>query len=237
MGLDLKEVNTLEIPGVSGYDTSASESLFDASRILGKDDFLKLLTVQMQNQDPLEPQDNTEMVAQLAQFSSLEQLENMNSNLASSLDLDLILTQVLNNTAAAGLIGKSVLADGNSINLESSGDGASVHFDLAANAATVTVSIYDSGGTLVRTIEETGVEAGRRSVDWDGKDSDGKSLSGGDYTFKVTATDANGNSIDVSPLVMGRVDVVKFVGGEAVLVLDGVEVSIADVLEIYQEET
>ena len=226
----------MEVQGVSGLDAGAVESVMSSSRILGKDDFLKLLTVQLQHQDPLDPQDNTEMVAQLAEFSSLEQLENMNRTLTSSMDLDLILTQVLNNTAAAGLIGKSVMASGNGLALETSGDGTTVNFDLAANAESVTVSIYDENGTLVRTIEETGIEAGRQSIEWDGKDSSGNSLAAGDYTFTITATDGEGNSINALPLVMGRVEVVKFVNGEAVLVLDGIEVSISEIIEIYQEE-
>ena len=225
----------MEIQGVSGFETG-TESVLGDSRILGKDDFLRLLTVQLQHQDPLEPQDNTEMVAQLAEFSSLEQLENMNANLASSLDLDLILTQVLNNTAAAGLIGKSVLANGNAVEIEESGGDATVNFELAGNADSITVHIYDETGTLVRTIEETAMEAGRQSLEWDGKDSSGNDVSVGTYTFQVTATDGEGNSIGVSPLVMGSVDVVKFVNGEAVLVLDGIEVSISEIIEIYQEE-
>jgi flagellar basal-body rod modification protein FlgD len=226
----------MEVQGVGGFEGGTVENVFGSSRVLGKDDFLKLLTVQLQHQDPLEPQDNTEMVAQLAQFSSLEQLENMNQNLASSLDLDLILTQVLNNTAAAGLIGKSVVAGGNSVALGAPGEAVQVNFDVAANAESLTVTIYDESGTLVRTIEESGIEAGRQSIEWDGEDSSGNRLSAGTYTFRVTATDGEGNSIDVSPLVMGNVDVVKFVNGEAVLVLDGVEVAISEIIEIYQEE-
>ncbi len=226
----------MDVQGVGGFEDRTVENIFGSPRILGKDDFLKLLTVQLQHQDPLEPQDNTEMVAQLAQFSSLEQLENMNRNLASSLDLDLILTQVLNNTAAAGLIGKSVLAGGNSVMLEESGEAVPIRFDLAANAESLTVAIYDESGTLVRTIEQKGVEAGRQSVEWDGKNSSGKGVSEGTYTFRVTATDGEGNAIGVNPLVMGSVDVVKFVNGEAVLVIGGVEVAISQIIEIYQEE-
>jgi flagellar basal-body rod modification protein FlgD len=225
----------MEIQGVSGFGTGA-ESVFSDPRILGKGDFLKLLTVQLQYQDPMDPQGNTEMVAQLAAFSSLEQLENMNRNLASSLDLDLILTQVLNNTAAAGLIGKSVLANGNAVEIDSAGESTSVNFDLAATAASVTVTIYDESGVLVRTIEEAGIEAGRQSLEWDGKDSGGNDVAAGTYTFKVAASDGDGNPIGVSPLVRGRVDVVKFVNGAAVLVLDGVEVSISEIIEIYEEE-
>ena len=225
----------MEIQGVGGIEANGDNGMTFSSRILGKNDFLRLLTIQLQNQDPLEPQDNTEMVAQLAQFSSLEQLENMNLNLASSLDLDLILTQVLNNTAAAGLIGKSVIANGSSLAVDGSGP-AQVNFDLAANANSVTVTIYNESGTIVRVLEETGVEAGRQSIEWDGKDSKGVGVSAGTYTFKITASDGDGNNIDVSPLVMGSVDVVKFVNGEAVLVIDGVEVAISEILEIYRGE-
>jgi flagellar basal-body rod modification protein FlgD len=98
------------------------------------------------------------------------------------------------------------------------------------------VTIDDESGALVRTIEETAMEAGRQSLEWDGKDSGGNDVSAGTYTFKVTASDGEGNSIGVSHLVRGSVDVVKFVNGEAVLVLDGVEVSISEIIEIYREE-
>lgn len=225
----------MEVQDVTSYTTAATEALETSGRIMGKDDFLKLLATQLQHQDPLDPQDNTEMVAQLAQFSSLEQLENMNESLASSLDLDLILTQVLNNTAAAGLIGKSILAVGDTVHLYDSGS-ATFNFKLGANAETVTITIYDEDGATVRTIEETGMEAGRQSIEWDGKDASGNQVSEGTYTYSVSAENAEGETVAVVQILSGVVDVVKFKDGEAFLSVNGVDISISDILEIYEDE-
>jgi len=225
----------MEVQDVTSYTTAATEALMTSNQIMGKDDFLKLLATQLQHQDPLDPQDNTEMVAQLAQFSSLEKLENINDTLTSSLDLDLILTQVLNNTAAAGLIGKSVLAVGDSVHLGDSGS-ASLNFKLGANAETVTVTIYDENGTTVRTIEETGMEAGRQSIEWDGKDASGNQMSEGTYTFSVSAENAEGETVAVVQILSGKVDVVKFKDGEAFISVNGVDISISEILEIYENE-
>ena len=79
---------------------------------LGKDDFLKLMIEQMKNQDPLSPMEGTEFTAQLAQFSSLEQLSNMSDSLEQSINANYQLTQAVNNTMTAALIGKEVKLEG-----------------------------------------------------------------------------------------------------------------------------
>jgi flagellar basal-body rod modification protein FlgD len=99
----------MEVGGVdTTVSTTTTETLTNPESLLGKDDFLKLLTVQLQNQDPMSPLENNELVAQLAQFSSLEQMANMNQSLQDSLDSDLLVGQLLNNTMATTLIGRSV---------------------------------------------------------------------------------------------------------------------------------
>jgi flagellar basal-body rod modification protein FlgD len=198
---------------------------------LGKNEFLKLLTVQLQYQDPLSPLGNEEMLAQLAQFSSLEQLENMNANLETNLDLNLLLTQVLNNTAAAGLVGKNVIATGNQINLDSSGS-ATVRLDLGGAAERVVVTIEDQSGLAVRTLEVQGLAAGRNEISWDGKDGDGRPVAEGKYSVKIQAYDSEGNEVSATPLATGEVTSVRFKNGEAYLVVGGLEISIVDVLEI-----
>ena len=84
---------------------------------LGKDDFLKLLITQMRYQDPLSPMDNTQFLAQMAQFSSLEQMQNLNE----SFDQSMLLSQSLNNSSAAGFIGRHVRASGDGVTLGPSG--------------------------------------------------------------------------------------------------------------------
>jgi flagellar basal-body rod modification protein FlgD len=226
----------MAITGIESiYGTSTGVTREPASE-LGKDDFLKLLTVQLQHQDPMTPMNNEDLIAQLAQFSSLEQLENINTNLQNNMDLDLILTQVLNNTAAAGLIDKVVAAQTDELHLDSSGS-AQVSFDLASDAERVVVTIKDESGAVVRTIEAEDLIAGRNEITWDGKDNDGRTRSEGKYRFEVEAFDRNGEAVDTTSLVVGQVTGVRFVEGQPVLIVGGLEIPISEVLEIVGEES
>jgi flagellar basal-body rod modification protein FlgD len=171
----------LDAAGPSGSAVSAP-----APNILGKDDFLTLLVAQLQHQDPLNPQDSTEFTAQLAQFSSLEQLGNVNDNL----EYLKLATAAANNTEAVSLIGKQIIAAGNAIQRE---DGAAVacNFELAAEASAVAVNIYDPNGNFIRTFEGGALSAGAQALEWDGKDSQGHSVPDGVYSFEVLAVDYN----------------------------------------------
>jgi flagellar basal-body rod modification protein FlgD len=168
-----------------------TESL--ASTSLGQEDFLKLLITQLENQDPLNPQDSTEFTAQLAQFSSLEQLTNINTALSNLQTI--VFSQ--NNASITSLLGKSVLSYGNEIPVVS-GQSADIKYDLAQDASLVTVDIYDSSDNLVRTISPGSQSAGRQTVTFDGLDSSGNPLASGTYYYKVSATTLEGNSISAT---------------------------------------
>lgn len=204
----------------------SQSSYYSEPATLGKEDFLRLLVIQLQYQDPLSPVENTEFLAQLAQFSSLEQLQNVNSNLQANF----LLTQSLNNSLATNLIGKKVIALGNELYLRGD-DGEEITFDLAENAG-VTIEIYDEDGTLVRTLKPGTLPSGRNRLHWDGKDSEGNSLPLGNYSFQVDATDSNGNSLDVTTYSTGLVTGVKFEQGNALLMLGDQEVNLSDIIEI-----
>jgi flagellar basal-body rod modification protein FlgD len=225
----------VDVLGVSASG-SRQQGIQDQTKVLGKDEFMQLLTVQLRHQDPLDPMNNEEMIAQLAQFSSLEQLENMNANLESSINLDLMLTQVLNNTAAAGLIGKTVVAAGNMVTLDAS-EAVPVNFDLASDAHRVVVTIYDENGTAVRTIEAENLQGGRNEISWDGTGTNGSRLSEGTYTFEVQAFDGEDNAIGVTHLVVGQIEKAKFKDGDAIVILSGIEVPISEIIEIYTDES
>jgi flagellar basal-body rod modification protein FlgD len=224
-----------DISGVSSISSATQEVLRDPTRTLGKDDFLRLLTVQLQHQDPLSPVDNEDFIAQLAQFSSLEQLENINSNLQNGIDLDLILTQVLNNTAAAGLIGKTVIAEGSEVYLDEAGS-SEINFDLAAAADHVVIRITDESGAAVQTLRQDDLDAGRNRVTWDGEDAQGNRRSEGTYKVEIEAYDPQDNLIDATPLLIGEITGVRFEDGEARLLVAGLEMGIGDIVEILAQK-
>ena len=137
--------NLLE--GISSVSTM-QDPLTNRSTVK-RDDFLKLLIAQMSNQDPLSPVDNQEFAAQLAQFSSLEQLQSIDTNIQYGVDMDVALTQTINNTLAATIIGRGVKASGNLVVNNQEGV-AQISFDLSAQAKDVKVTITDSSGSVVR---------------------------------------------------------------------------------------
>lgn len=175
-------------PTTGSSASSSTSSSNKSNNILGKDDFMKLLVAQMQAQDPLDPMSNTEFSAQLAQFSALEQMQNVNTNLESLIEFQ----AVNNNNMAINLIDKKITVPGNNLTISNgvSGSGTvTLFYELGRNAATVTVNIYDSLNNLVASIDQQAKTAGRNEFAWDGKNSNGTTLPDGDYTFEVSAVD------------------------------------------------
>ena len=208
---------------------SSSESYAPAKAVLGKEDFLKLLVEQLKNQDPLNPMESTEFTAQLAQFSSLEQLTNMNESLKYSQ----LYQSSINNAQAVNFIGKTVKATGDSISVK---DGMSnqIQFDLARDAETVNIHIYDSSDNLVKTINCDSLSDGEQSIAWDGTNDDGETVSDGTYTFEVSAADAGGETIEASTYMTVVVTGVTFKEGNAYLLAGDIEISMNDVIEVTE---
>lgn len=198
---------------------------------MGKEAFLKLLVAQLQHQDPLEPQENSEFVAQLAQFSSLEQSMGINDR------LDLLATQTrgLANTEAIGLVGKQVTVRGSTMPYSGSGS-ANVGFDLAGDAAETHVTIRDASGNVVRTLDVGARTAGKQSVAWDGLDDAGNRVPQGVYTVSVDAQTEAGDAVGVTQETQGLVEAVSFEQGYPVLQLDtGVEVPASDLIKVNED--
>lgn len=199
---------------------------------LGRNDFLNLLVTQLQYQDPLNPMDSTDFTAQLAQFSSLEQLTNMNDQLTTLTETQ----TALRNSQAVAYIGDTVLCDGNTTRIEN-GAPQPLHIDLEAPAADVFVSLYDASGALRSTYNAGTMGSGRGSIDWPGTDRDNNPLPDGNYRFEVAAVDSTGASIAARPLTSGRVSGVAFENGEAALMVNGRAVRLEDILEVRRAET
>jgi len=202
-----------------------------SEKILGKDDFMRLLVTQLNNQNPLEPLKATDFSSQLAQFSSVEQLFNIQESLQASLDANYLLATSINNTLAATVIGKDVRASGNQVYFNGS-DSTDLRFDLADDAKEITIEIVDSNGTVVRTIQAQDLKSGENQLSWDGKDNNGVPVAEGSYEFRVTAKDEEGNNITATPFITGTITGVRYGENGATLMLGDVEIALSDVLEI-----
>jgi flagellar basal-body rod modification protein FlgD len=203
------------------------------SKDLGKDEFLKLLVAQLSNQDPLDPLKDADFVAQLAQFSSLEQLENMNSNMNDSLNYDYLLSQTISNTMATSLIGRSVRADSSQIYLETSG-AADISVDLEKAATELVVTIKDMDGNIVRTINKSGMTPGDHLINWDGTDDNGVQASSGVYTIDVVGKDTNGNTFSPRMFLEGKVAGITYKEGLALLNINGQQIPLSSVREVNE---
>ncbi len=212
--------------GTSGI-TNASSPLTDANSGMGRDDFLKLLTHQIKSQDPLDPLKNHEFVAQLAQFSSLEQQIVTNENLS----MVQVAQMSLANGQLTNLIGKDVVARGDGVNIVA-GSPEPIGVELDGPANTLTINIKNSLGQVVRSIDQVNVQAGNQTFAWDGKSSDGVDLPDGKYTVSVQGEDANGDPVSASPLSRGTVTGVSFENGYPELILGDARILPSDIISI-----
>ncbi len=203
---------------------------------LGKDDFLKLMIAQLRYQDPLNPMENTEYTAQLAQFTSLEQLTNMSKSLDNSVNANFQLVASINNTMTAAFIGKDVKLDGNSFTYKAQ-DEIQLGYNLGGNAHKVKVTVYNEAGVAVKVFDNMPGEGGDHKFSWDFTDSGGRSLAPGNYSFSVEATASNGEPISASYYKTGTINALRFTEAGTMLIVDGVEYPLGDIQEIYNPIT
>jgi flagellar basal-body rod modification protein FlgD len=197
--------------------SSTNSSTGTAGSALGKDAFLQLLVTQMQNQNPLDPQDNGEFVAQLAQFSSLESMQSLNSSV-STIANNYQSSQALQ---ASSLVGRSVIAQTDKAVVDPA-KGLTGSVALTSSSSNTTVGVYNAKGDLVRSIDLGSQSAGNASFTWDGKDSNGAVAAAGTYTFKAAAT-VDGTATAMSTYLPATVNSVTMGtnGGELTLNLAG----------------
>ncbi len=219
----------MQIGSTTSTGITASESTTEDKSTLGKNDFLKLLMTQISSQDPLNPMDNEAFVAQLAQFSNLEQLQTANTSLNN-----LLTAQVANNqTTAAALVGKVASYKTDSVGL-TSGVPTTINTTLSGAASAVTVTINDANGKTVRTLRMGAYDKGDAQIAWDGRDDGGNALPTGTYSVKVAANDLTGASVAVENKGKGLIEGVSFENGYPELISGGLRISLSNVTEILQ---
>jgi flagellar basal-body rod modification protein FlgD len=208
--------NGINPASLTQSQTSSSNSSNTTANVqpLGQDAFLKLLMAQLQNQDPLNPTDDTEFVTQLSQFSLVEQSVQQSSQLTSMSSQ----LQALDNSNDAFLIGQQVTVGGGTLSYNGS-LAASASVTLGTAAQSVTATVTDSSGNTIRTLNLGPQAAGPLTVTWDGHGDGGQTEPSGTYSVAVSATAANGQPIPVSQNVTGTVSSVSFANGSPTLTL------------------
>jgi len=217
----------MSISSVTSTATTNSQGTTGAKKnALTQDDFLKLFTTQLKYQNPLEPMDNFQMATQLAQFNSVDALMRMNETMTQ-----LAANQnSMNNLQMAGLIGKKVKTQGNSLAIQQGAVGEGMY--QLAKPGKVAVQILNAQGGLVRLIDAGAKDATLQKVEWDGKNQAGATLPDGVYTFKVLAVDAQGQSVSVATHQIGTVNGVSLDNGSVALQVTGGKVQFSDILSI-----
>lgn len=194
---------------------------------LGKDAFMSLLLTQMKNQDPTNPLKSHEMAAQLAQFTSLEKLHNINEAV-EGLRKD---QKPDHNFQALSFIGKAIMADNSKIGRVSD-EKHDIRFSLAADAQNLTLKIKDPEGAVVRTMEVKGMKSGKNELTWNGLGDDSRPLPPGDYTASVEAIGSNGRKLMVDLKSEGIISGVNFTAKGPQLLIGKQVINMADVKSI-----
>jgi len=196
---------------------------------LGKDEFMKMLIAQLQNQDPLDPMQGDQMATQLAQFSSLEQLQDINTSLTDQQTSQSSLLGAIQANAAVGMIGHTVVAQGNEVQLGGSNGASNVTVNLASAGVSGTLHIYDASGREVGSRAVGALSAGKQTIDI-GSAADG--LPDGSYTYSLDVKSGAGTAVDVSTYTVGKVDGVSTGTNGLVLTAGGLTIPYANVTQI-----
>lgn len=193
-----------------------------------EDRFLKLLITQLQNQDPMNPTDSAQTTSQMAQISTVSGIENLNATMTSMMSN----FNAGQSFQAAGLIGHDVLAKGDALNFDGT-NAVSGQVTVPDGGGSVSLSVYDSAGKLVRTIDGGSQAAGQQDFTWDGKDDNGNKAAAGAYTVSATVKGADGKpvvadtytNVQVSSVVIGS-------GGVKLQLANGTQIAMSDVTKI-----
>lgn len=196
---------------------------------LGKQEFLHLLVTQLRYQDPMDPIKGQEMAAQLAQFSSVEQLVELNKSIVAQQDSAAAMLQATNSNVALGTIGREVFAIGDQVEVPATGaDDASVTFTVAGNGGKATLKLLDEDGDVVATRPLGVIGGGRQTVNLGEVGAD---VAPGLYKYEVEVTDGD-KDVEVERYMKGVVNGVTYGSSGAVLTAGRITIPIGQVISI-----
>jgi flagellar basal-body rod modification protein FlgD len=197
--------------------TAAAAGTTGLQQIAGNfDEFLQLLTTQLQNQDPLDPMDTNSFTQELVEFSSVEQQVDMNTNMQTLISLQ----ETTAATQALQLVGSTVTVNGNSATLSNATNSPATWSLNASGPGTAAITISNSQGQTAYTGTTT-LNGGTQSFTWNGQGNNGVQWPDGTYTIAVTGTGANGQALTVSTQVQGTVSGVNMSATPPTLTIAG----------------
>ncbi|MFP4453118.1 MAG: flagellar hook assembly protein FlgD [Desulfobacterales bacterium] len=219
-------MNSIEALHQFGSQQSGKAKTSGSSQELGKDDFLGLLVAQLKNQDPLNPSDPTEFTGQLAQFSSLEQMNNISQGIE---DLGGIKDEI-GRMSSLSLIGRSVLAETDT--LEFNGDSAEIGYSFPDTAESGEIRIKDGNGNTVDSILVNEPPQGNNFLAWDGTDSEGQPVPEGTYYLEAAGKDKDGRETEGSALAETLVTGADFSGSGSTLLTGNGKLELSDIVKV-----
>ena len=197
---------------------------------LGKDDFLKLMLTQMKHQDPTNPLKSHEMAAQLAQFTSLEQLVNINEGIKGLGGAST--NSHGGNMDAMAFIGKVVSGDSSQISHGEIDEKHTISFKLARRATEAKIEIQDRAGNVIRELEMKDLKKGENKIEWNAETSDGLVARPGEYKVVINAKASNGRKIHADTRFEGQITGVKFSPAGPILLVGEQGVRLRDVKKV-----
>lgn len=194
---------------------------------LRQEDFFKLMFAQLANQDPLSPVSNSEFVAQMAQFTQLEETVN----LRVAMEASLLATEQLNATSTVGFLGRRVQALGDTVELTAESP-ATLFYSLGDAATEVSIHVFSADGQKVKTIDIGEESAGTHTALWDGTTDSGLTASPGTYQFAVLANDLQGAAVFAQTFFDGVVTGINFDGDKPQVLVGAIRIPVDDIIEV-----
>lgn len=204
-------MSTISTSTLNSTSTNSTASAAVTANQNTSKNFMTMLVAQMKNQDPTNPMDSAQMTSQLAQLSTVDGINQLNTTMSS-----LIATSQSSSAfQAANLIGRNVVVPGNQMTLANG--SASFGVNLPGAADSVKVTITNPAGQVVRTMDLGANTAGSVNVNWDGKDGSGTPVQNGNYTFQVNATNGGQTVSGAEGTVSAQVSSISQTGSNVML--------------------